>query len=241
MGLIKFTCPHCSQLLEAPEEAAGNRFACPKCNQEAEVPTGVPATPVSAAPVPTASGAVCSICLSPIAETDSRTACPSCNAEYHSECWTENGGCAVYGCSQAPAVESRRAIEIPVSYWGQEHKNCPKCGQQILAAAVRCRHCGTTFQSARPQESDEFQRRTALTQRLPAARRMIVWIFVFSLLPCCAPIGGIWGFIWSSTHRDEIQALPTIYNALSKIALVIATGVTVLMVVMTVLYALRHS
>jgi hypothetical protein len=70
---------------------------------------------------------------------------------------------------------------------------------------------------------------------------MIVWIFVFSLLPCFAPIGAIWGFVWSMTHRDEIQALPTIYNALSKIGLVIATGVTVLMVVMTVLYALRHS
>jgi predicted RNA-binding Zn-ribbon protein involved in translation (DUF1610 family) len=237
MGLIKFNCPHCSQPLEAAEESAGSKFACPKCGQDAEVP----APAVATAPASGASDPVCSICLSPIAESDSKNACPSCNAAYHSECWTENAGCAVYGCSQAPVVESRRAIEIPVSYWGQENKNCPKCGRQILAAAVRCRHCGATFESARPQESDEFQRRTALSQRLPGAKRMIVWIFVFSLLPCFAPIGAIWGFIWSSTHRDEIQALPTIYNALSKIGLVVATGVTVIIVLMTVIFALRHS
>jgi predicted RNA-binding Zn-ribbon protein involved in translation (DUF1610 family) len=158
------------------------------------------------------------------------------------ECWTENGGCAAYGCSQAPAVESRRSIEIPVSYWGQENKNCPKCGRQILAAAVRCRHCGTTFESARPQEAEEFHQRTALSERLPAAKRMIVWIFVFSILPCLAPVGAIWGFIWYSTHREEVRALPTIYGALCKIGLVVATGQTITMVLMTVVFSLvRHS
>src|SRR5215469_5744756 len=126
MGLLKFNCPHCSQALEAAEETGGSKFGCPKCGQEAEVP--ITATAAVAAPAATASEPVCSICLSPIAQSDSKTACPSCDAAYHAECWTENAGCAVYGCSQAPAVESRRAIEIPVSYWGQEHKNCPQCG-----------------------------------------------------------------------------------------------------------------
>lgn len=237
MGLIKFNCTHCSQPLDVPDVAAGSTLACPTCDQQVTVPTAVPAAPPA-----TSSGPLCAICLTPVSENESKTSCPACNAAYHTQCWTENGGCAAYGCSQAPAVESRRSIEIPVSYWGQEHKNCPKCGQQILAAAVRCRHCGATFESARPQQSDEFQRRTALTQRLPGAKRMMVWIFVFSLLPCFAPIGAAWGFIWSSTHRDEIQALPTIYNALSKIGLVVATGQTLIMVVMTVIFSLvRHS
>jgi hypothetical protein len=195
--------------------------------------------PAPAQPAP--SGPVCAICLSPITDTDEKTSCPSCNAAYHAECWNENGGCAVYGCSQAPVVESRRAIEIPMSYWGQEHKMCPKCGKQILAAAVRCRHCGTMFESARPQEAEEFHQRANLAQRLPAARRAIVILFIFSVLPCLAPIGAVWGFIWYATHRDELRALPTIYSALCKIGLGVAIGQTVIMVLMTVLYSVTRS
>jgi hypothetical protein len=137
-------------------------------------------------------------------------------------------------------VESRRAIEIPKSYWGQENKNCPKCGKQILAAAVRCRHCGTTFESARPQEAEEFRQRTDLASRLPAAKKTIVWMFIVSMIPCVAPIGAVWGLIWIPTHKEEVRALPTLYNALCKIGLVVAIGLTVIMVLMTLLYSLHH-
>ncbi len=237
MGFIKFNCPQCEQHLEAPEEASGNALTCPSCGKQIEVPAAPPTT----APATSPTTAACAVCLSPIQDTEPKTACPACNAAYHSECWTENAGCAVYGCSQTPAVEARRAIEIPMSYWGQENKNCPKCGKEILAAAVRCRHCGTTFESARPQEAEEFRERSALAERLPAAKRMIVWMFVFSVLPCLAPIGAIWGFIWFATHREELRALPTLYNALCKIGLAVAAGQTVLMVVMTLLFAVFRS
>jgi hypothetical protein len=184
---------------------------------------------------------ICAICLSPIGREDAPTVCPACHAVYHAECWQENGGCAVYGCSQVPATESRRAIEIPVSYWGQENKNCPKCGREILAAAVRCRHCGTTFESARPQEAGEFQQRTELAQRLPAARRTVVWLFVISVLTCLAPIGAVGGIIWYPAHREEIRSLPALYGALCKIGLTVAIGQTIALVVLTLLYVLvRH-
>jgi len=127
-----------------------------------------------------------------------------------------------------------------MSYWGQENKNCPKCGQQILAAAVRCRHCGATFESARPQDSQEFQQRTDLTRRLPTAKRTIVILFIFSIVPCLAPIGAVWGFIWLATHRDEIRAVPSLYSALCKIGLGVAISQTVIMVFMTLLYSLMH-
>lgn len=236
MGIFRFSCPHCSQALEAPEVAVGSQFSCPSCNQPVEVPM-----PAAAEARPTPSpGQVCAICLSPFTESDAKTSCPACQAEYHSDCWIENGGCAVYGCSQAPVVESRRAIEIPMSYWGQENKNCPKCGQQILAAAVRCRHCGTTFESARPQEAEEFRQKSDLSSRLPGAKKVIVWMFVVSVCPCLAPIGAIWGLIWIPTHKEEIRALPTLYNALTKIGLVVAIGLTVIMVLMTLLYSIKH-
>lgn len=232
MAGIKFSCPHCSQHLDAPEQAAGAALSCPACGGQIQVP--MPSAKADGRPV-------CAICLSPIADADAKSACPSCHAEYHAECWQENGGCAVYGCSQVPVVEKRQAIEIPISYWGQENKNCPKCGRQILAAAVRCRHCGATFESARPQDADEFQQRSELSKRLPSAKRMIIWMFIFSVVTCLAPIGAVWGIIWYPSHREEIRALPSLYGALCKIGLGVAIGQTVIVVLMTLLFSLvRH-
>ena len=186
-------------------------------------------------------GQNCAICLSPIEPADDKTVCPACNAVYHAECWNENGGCAVYGCPQVPNVEKRQAIEIPVSYWGQENKKCPNCGREILAAAVRCRHCGTVFDSARPQAAEEFQQRTALSERLPSARRIIIGLFICSILTCLAPIGAVWGLIWYPTHREEVRALPALYGAVCKIGLFVAIGQTVALVLLTLLFALvRH-
>lgn len=180
----------------------------------------------------------CAICLSPVGPADASAVCPACQAVYHAECWQENGGCAVYGCSQVPAIEKRQALEIPVSYWGQENKNCPNCGQEILAAAVRCRHCGTVFESARPQEVSEFQQRTALAGRLPASRRTVIGLFVLSVIPCLAPIGAIWGIIWYPQHREDLQSLPSLYGAVCKIGIGLAIVQTVALVVVTLLYTM---
>jgi predicted RNA-binding Zn-ribbon protein involved in translation (DUF1610 family) len=179
----------------------------------------------------------CAICLSPVSEGDAKAGCPDCKAEYHADCWQENGGCALYGCAQAPQVAQRQSIEIPVSYWGQENKPCPACGQQILAAATRCRHCGTTFASARPEDAAAFQQRTALEQRLPKVKRTVLWLFGISAIPCTAPAGAVWGLVWYPTHRDEVKSLPSLYPALCKIGLGLAIGQTIMFVVMGLLYA----
>jgi hypothetical protein len=228
MAAIAFTCPQCSQHLEAPEEASGASLSCPSCGVEIQVPAQIASL---------RAGKVCGICLSPIDDSEAKTSCPACHADYHAECWQENGGCAVYGCSQVPVIEKRSAIEIPMSYWGQENKQCPNCKKEILAAAVRCRHCGATFESARPQDAEEFQRRSDLKQGLPAVRKTVVWLFIFSVLPCLAPIGAVWGLIWYPTHRDDVRALPTLYGALCKIGLGVAIAQTVALVLMTLLFS----
>lgn len=246
MAEFEFKCPHCAQPLLAAEGSAGSGLTCPNCQQPVQVPPPPgPATAVAAEPVAAAStgsdGPVCAICLTAITVADAKTTCPECQAKYHADCWQENGGCAVYGCPQVPPVEKRQAMEIPVSYWGQENKQCPKCRQVILAAAVRCRHCGATFGSARPQEAEEFRQRTEMAERLPSIRRTVLWIFVFSVLPCLAPIGAIWGAVWYPAHREDVRALPTLYGALCKIGLGVATGQTVALVLLTLLFSLvRH-
>lgn len=201
-----------------------------------EHPSDSPSEPTRADEAAAQPAPTCPYCLVAISPGEQSETCPSCHSVYHHECWTENGGCAVYGCAHAPAVESRRAIEVPLSYWGQENKPCPACGQQILAAAVRCRHCGATFASARPQDAVEFQSRTALDARMPQARKQVLIIFVLSVLPITAPIGAIWAWIWRGGHAEELAALPPLHAALHKIGLFAAIALTIAIAIMTALY-----
>ena len=147
----------------------------------------------------------------------------------------------MYGCSEVPPIEPRRAIEIPVSYWGQENKSCPGCGKEILAVAVRCRFCGATFSSAQPEDTASFSQRAEKEKRLPRVRQKIIWIFVLSVIPCLAPIGGLWGLVWYPTHKSDVEALPALYPALCKLGIGIGLGQTLMMVLVTVIYAVTQN
>ena len=66
------------------------------------------------------SAAVCPYCRTPI-EPDSgeQFLCTGCGTPHHADCYSENGGCTVFGCSAAPADEqkvsvTRRDIAAPV-------------------------------------------------------------------------------------------------------------------------------
>jgi len=43
---------------------------------------------------------ICSYCQAPLKNAEEIFYCPSCSSPYHKDCWFENNGCAVYGCSQ---------------------------------------------------------------------------------------------------------------------------------------------
>ena len=183
----------------------------------------------------------CAICQSALETHEPSASCPDCHTRYHAECWQENGGCAIYGCPGVPPTENRGTLEIPSSHWGQVNRPCPACGREILAAAVRCRHCGATFSSGRTEERSEFQKRAELNERLPAARRNIVILFVLSVIPCVAPLAALFGAIWYRSNRETIKALPALYGGLCKIALGIGAGQTILIVVMLMLFSVFRS
>jgi RING finger family protein len=167
---------------------------------------------------------------------DDPVSCPSCATRYHADCWTENHGCATYGCPEVPPTEGLRSLEVAPSYWGQEQKACPSCGTSILAAAVRCRTCGATFQTARPEASTEFQRRQDLGRRRPGLKRTVVVLFVLAVLPCTAVVGGVAGAVWYSLHKDDLRALPALYPALARLGFLIGLGQTVLALAAAGLY-----
>ncbi|MBN1918377.1 MAG: hypothetical protein JW889_10730 [Verrucomicrobia bacterium] len=192
------------------------------------------------APAPTAVP-TCAICLCPAQPEESLVQCGSCSAIYHADCWQANGGCAIYGCPQVPPTEALTSVEVPTSYWGMEHKRCPACGSTILAAAMRCRHCGNTFDSARPEHPTEFSVRRERQKRLPATRKQVVWLFICSAIPFLAPFAAVFGLIWYVRHRTDLKALPTMYSALAKVALAVAMGQTAFGICVAMLWNAARS
>jgi TM2 domain/Prokaryotic RING finger family 1 len=69
------------------------------------------------------SRAICPYCRGPIeAEAGNEQVCAGCGTPHHADCYAENGGCTVFGCSAAPAEEpkvrlsgSEIANPVPVS------------------------------------------------------------------------------------------------------------------------------
>lgn len=55
---------------------------------------------------------VCPYCSAEIEQTDQRSNnCPTCGTAHHGECWSENGGCTVFGCASAPGEGPTITIE----------------------------------------------------------------------------------------------------------------------------------
>jgi hypothetical protein len=233
--MAKSTCTTCGQEFTVPDDVIASSTVCHACQQSGKQG----ATPSPAEEVKQSK--ICGICLSALEAGEESATCSTCGASYHADCWLENKGCAVYGCSGAPHVDQRSSVEIPVSFWGQESKPCPSCGREILAAATRCRFCGATFASAQPEDTHAFKQRTEREKRLPQIRQTVVWIFVLSVIPCSAPIGGLWGLIWFPTHRSDVDTLPALYPALCKIGIGVGLGQTVLMILVSIIYAVTRG
>src|SRR5579871_6961924 len=53
---------------------------------------------------------VCPYCRSPIGDGDAALACEGCGTPHHADCYAENGGCTVFGCSKAPVDEPKISI-----------------------------------------------------------------------------------------------------------------------------------
>ena len=187
--------------------------------------------------IPDGSIGHCLYCQSDCFQNEACTSCPACKSLYHRECWEENRGCALFGCTMASKVEKRTDVEIPQSYWGKENKQCPKCGKEILAAAIRCRYCGARFTSERPLDRTEFNTIEMTKKRHPALKRTIVVFFIANILSCSAPLAVVVASLWYSQNRKEIASLPPFYKTLLTIGMIAGAGQTVIIIVMSILYS----
>ncbi|HWW62769.1 MAG TPA: hypothetical protein VN181_15445, partial [Thermoanaerobaculia bacterium] len=137
--------------------------------------------------------------------------------------WTDNGGCAVYGCSMVPKTEALKPLEIPPAFWGREDKDCPECGKSIMAMAVRCRHCGAQVE-AKIEEKTAYQQRKARKARAPKLRQMSIVFLVLSLLPFLSVVPALGGALYYRSHRDDIRRLPGSYAGYYRISIAVGAA-----------------
>ncbi len=56
---------------------------------------------------------VCPYCRASIAEDEPIAVCSGCGTKHHQDCYAENGGCTIFGCSCAPAEEPKLSVSAP--------------------------------------------------------------------------------------------------------------------------------
>jgi hypothetical protein len=55
--------------------------------------------------------ASCPYCRAPIEADEESVVCADCATPHHADCYAENGGCTVFGCSKAPLDEPKISID----------------------------------------------------------------------------------------------------------------------------------
>jgi len=56
---------------------------------------------------------VCPYCRTKIIPEDEPVVCEGCGTSHHADCYTENGGCTIFGCSKAPGDEPKVSVSTP--------------------------------------------------------------------------------------------------------------------------------
>jgi len=179
-----------------------------------------PADFVAAPSSPRELGQRCGVCQTAIAESETVGPCPSCGAVHHADCWTENGGCATYGCERMPELV-KEAAAMPQSYWGLEVKACPRCAKSINVAALRCRYCGTIFEGRSPDQA---------RKRKPSSAAAYT-IFAAGMFPLTAPIALVAGGIWALVRADEVKRMAGMQRVLLLLGLTASAAISAVLLV----------
>jgi hypothetical protein len=218
----------CGAKVKLPESRSIQAFRCPRCKAEL-VSAGDGRIITSALADPRSQGATCPICQSAIIPSETTLVCPACDQVHHRECWTDVGGCATYGCENAPKTEKGAVTETVRSGWG-DTKKCPACGEKIKSIALRCRYCGTEFDTADPLSLKDLRKQVVKGERLRTTRSMVVVLFVLAIVGCAAPIIAMVATAYVLTKHKTIAKSGPTYLVMGYSAMGISYLYSILMV-----------
>jgi hypothetical protein len=168
----------------------------------------------------------CSICHTRIEQSDEVTQCDLCTQGYHATCWTELGGCGTYGCARAAVASKAPPPTVVGAGWG-DTKQCPECDESIASSLLVCR-CRARFPWADAMTRGEYREWKAEQDEISTSKKLLVGLFIGSLIgvtaPVCGPISGIYTY----RHRKLLASENGTYVALGIGSTALGTAYTLI-------------